>query len=206
MCFTITTLAMLIQSTALFLLDLDECSASTPVCDVNANCQNNVGSYICSCKTGFAGDGKTCNGKMVECNKLVKAAKYEIQKLSTCRATLFRCKFSSMFPVFHLSCNKNIFCGLTKVVAKSLSRARVYFEQQILVLLLVFHQTHNLSCNKFARALANQPISAPHFFKLIAQGEKREKWTKTCNKTMLRDKLRVFGFRVSPLLERCCTV
>ena len=33
----------------------------------------------------------------------VKAAKYEIQKPSTCRATLFRCKFWSMFPVFHLA-------------------------------------------------------------------------------------------------------
>ena len=30
----------------------------------------------------------------------IKAAKYEIQKPSTCRATLFRCKFWSMFPVF----------------------------------------------------------------------------------------------------------
>ena len=30
----------------------------------------------------------------------VKAAKHEIQKPSTCRATLFRCKFWSMFPVF----------------------------------------------------------------------------------------------------------
>ena len=33
----------------------------------------------------------------------IKAAKYEIQKSSTCRATLFRCKFSSMFPVFYLA-------------------------------------------------------------------------------------------------------
>ena len=33
----------------------------------------------------------------------LKAAKYEIQKPSTCRATLFRCKFLSMFPVFHLA-------------------------------------------------------------------------------------------------------
>ena len=31
-----------------------------------------------------------------------KAAKYEIQT-STCHATLFRCKFSSIFPVFHLA-------------------------------------------------------------------------------------------------------
>ena len=99
----------------------------------------------------------------------VKAAKYEIQKPSTCRATLFRCKFSSMFPVFHLTCNlvprafpqarekalgtrlpyminltrnKNTCCGLKKVVAKS--RARVYFEQQILALLLVFSSNSKL--------------------------------------------------------------
>ena len=111
--------------------------------------------------------------------------------------------------VIHLSRNKNICCGLKKVIAKS--RARVYFEQQVLALLLVFHQTHNLSRNKFARALANQPISAPHFFnpqqmfllrvKLIKQGEKHETSTKTCNETMLRDKLRVFVPRISPPLR-----
>ena len=108
--------------------------------------------------------------------------------------------------VINLSRSKNICCGLKKVVAKS--RARVYFEQQILALLLVFHQIHNLLRNKFARALANQPISAPHFFnlqqmsllrvKLITQGEKRETSTKTCNETMLRDKLKVFVSRISP--------
>ena len=108
--------------------------------------------------------------------------------------------------VINLLRNNNICCGLKKVVAKS--RVRVYFEQQILALLLVFHQTHNLSRNKCARALGNQPISAPYFFnpqqmlllrvKLIAQGEKRETSTKTCNETMWRDKLRVFVSRVSP--------
>ena len=118
-----------------------------------------------------------------------------------------------MFPVFHLArstcrATKKSCCGLKKVVAKS--RARVYFEQQILALLLVFHQTLNLSRNKFARALVNQPISAPHFFnpqqmfllrvKLITQCEKRKTSNKTCNETMLRDKLRVFVSRISPPL------
>jgi len=84
--------------------------------------------------------------------------------------------------VINLSRNKNICRGLKKVIAKS--RKRVNFVQQILALLLVFHQTHNLACNNFARALANQPIRALHFFnlqqmfllriKLIMQGEKRE--------------------------------
>jgi len=90
---------------------------------------------------------------------------------------------------------------LKKVVAKS--RVRVYFVQQILALLLVFHQTHNLARNKFARVLANQPIRAlQQMFllriKLIMQGEKRDTSTKTCNETMLRDKLRVFVSRTSP--------
>ena len=104
-------------------------------------------------------------------------------------------------------------CGLKKVVAKS--RARVYFEKHIWALLLVFHQTYNLSRNKFARALTNQPISAPHFFnpqqmfllrfKLITPSEKRETSTKTCNETMLRDKLRVFASRISPPLRQMAT-
>ena len=91
-------------------------------------------------------------------------------------------------------------------VAKS--RARVYFERQILALLLFFHQTHNLSRNKFGHALANQPSSAPHFVnpqqtfllrvKLITQGEKRQTSTKTCNETMFCDKLRVLVSRISP--------
>jgi len=60
--------------------------------------------------------------------------------------------------LINLSRDKNICCGLKKAVAKI--RERVSFEQQILGLLLVFHQTHNFSRNKFASALANQPLSA----------------------------------------------
>ena len=47
-----------------FCPDIDECSASqAPVCDINANCSNTRGSYYCTCKAGFTGDGKTCEGK-----------------------------------------------------------------------------------------------------------------------------------------------
>ncbi|CAH3186145.1 unnamed protein product [Porites evermanni] len=42
--------------------DEDECLKTPPVCDVNANCKNTLGSYLCSCKEGFTGDGNTCQG------------------------------------------------------------------------------------------------------------------------------------------------
>ena len=46
-----------------FFSDVDECTASSLVCDVNANCNNTQGSYHCSCKPGFTGDGITCQGE-----------------------------------------------------------------------------------------------------------------------------------------------
>ncbi|XP_078345652.1 uncharacterized protein LOC144631135 [Oculina patagonica] len=42
--------------------DVDECSSSTPVCDVTATCENTIGSYRCLCpKAGFAEDGNGCS-------------------------------------------------------------------------------------------------------------------------------------------------
>lgn len=42
--------------------DIDECTTNFHSCDVNAICQNTVGSYSCICKAGYIGDGKKCNG------------------------------------------------------------------------------------------------------------------------------------------------
>ena len=47
----------------LFFLDIDECNSSSPVCDINATCSNTRGSYYCTCKVGYTGDGKTCQGR-----------------------------------------------------------------------------------------------------------------------------------------------
>ena len=43
--------------------DLDEGTSSPPVCDLNAVFTNTRGSYVCTCKAGFSGDGKTCSRK-----------------------------------------------------------------------------------------------------------------------------------------------
>ena len=44
--------------------DIDECSADSSPCDENADCTNTDGSYSCTCKQGFDGDGTTCKGTL----------------------------------------------------------------------------------------------------------------------------------------------
>ena len=42
--------------------DLDECATGTHDCDVNAECNKTLGSYNCTCKDGFHGNGTNCTG------------------------------------------------------------------------------------------------------------------------------------------------
>ena len=47
----------------IFSPDIDECSANSRMCDLNAKCINTRGSYSCLCDAGFTGDGKNCVGR-----------------------------------------------------------------------------------------------------------------------------------------------
>ena len=47
--------------TILLIADIDECKNNPNSIDVNADCHNTDGSYICICKTGYTGNGKTCS-------------------------------------------------------------------------------------------------------------------------------------------------
>ena len=47
----------------ILLLDVDECKAAIKPCHADATCTNSVGSYTCTCNSGYLGDGKTCTGK-----------------------------------------------------------------------------------------------------------------------------------------------
>ena len=44
--------------------DIDECSSANE-CHQNATCNNTKGSYNCTCKDGFEGDGKNCTGEIL---------------------------------------------------------------------------------------------------------------------------------------------
>ena len=46
-----------------FFLDVDDCTEMIDNCDVNAHCNNTVGSFSCTCNSGFTGNGTTCAGK-----------------------------------------------------------------------------------------------------------------------------------------------
>ena len=59
----ITDLARQTFHSNLFIaLDTDECTDGTHSCDANAVCNNTRGSYNCTCKDGFYGDGINCTG------------------------------------------------------------------------------------------------------------------------------------------------
>ena len=42
------------------LTDIDECMEYSP-CDVNATCNNTIGSFNCECNIGYSGDGMNCS-------------------------------------------------------------------------------------------------------------------------------------------------
>ena len=45
--------------------DLDECDFDFDNCGENANCINTPGSFFCICKSGYIGNGTTCEGKFI---------------------------------------------------------------------------------------------------------------------------------------------
>ena len=48
------------------IVDIDECSIpETNECQFNALCTNNEGSYTCSCRGGYQGDGRRCTGEYI---------------------------------------------------------------------------------------------------------------------------------------------
>jgi len=46
------------------LIDIDECLTNNGGCDMNAICENTIGSRNCTCSDGFSGNGINCLGRI----------------------------------------------------------------------------------------------------------------------------------------------
>ena len=47
------------------IIDIDECAEMSNNCDDSlATCTNTAGSFMCTCITGYTGDGVTCAGRV----------------------------------------------------------------------------------------------------------------------------------------------
>ena len=53
------------------MVDINECQNEVPVCDENADCFNTEGSYECTCRPGYSGSGRVCEGNNEELDPLI---------------------------------------------------------------------------------------------------------------------------------------
>ena len=52
----------LVDYFALNFSDIDECADGIDNCHHNAKCENNDGSFTCTCNSGYTGNGTYCKG------------------------------------------------------------------------------------------------------------------------------------------------
>ena len=69
--------AVYFPTSALSLLEFDECATGKDLCDRNAVCINNHASYMCRCNPGYTGNGETCRGKLLKANDIKLSSNYQ---------------------------------------------------------------------------------------------------------------------------------
>nr|XP_058962319.1 uromodulin-like [Pocillopora verrucosa] len=77
--------------------DTDECKTTPQKCHVNAACNNTHGSYVCTCKPGYVGDGRDC-ADIDECNETYAVKRNKCHLNASCINTQ---------GSYNCSCNPN---------------------------------------------------------------------------------------------------
>ena len=72
----------------ILLTDIDECSLGTDRC--RHSCTNTIGSYTCSCNTGYAlnSDGYTCDGEIMKKDDIVPIMCVHASCFSPCQTSM----------------------------------------------------------------------------------------------------------------------
>ena len=80
--------------------EIDECFSGTHSCDANAECINTAGSYNCTCRPGYHGNGSSCEGGYLSKDKRVCVRSSGFLKKNLCRFLHFTF-FNVMFSLQH---------------------------------------------------------------------------------------------------------
>ena len=44
---------------------MDECATNIDNCDINADCTNTEGNFMCKCRDSYFGDGESCDRELL---------------------------------------------------------------------------------------------------------------------------------------------
>ena len=69
--------------------DIDEWARNLS-CHVNANCTNTIGSHVCTCHTGYTGDGQTCSSDFDNFPSMSRKALYDGREATSIAALSIR--------------------------------------------------------------------------------------------------------------------
>ena len=70
-------------------LDINECAYG--LCNSNADCTNTIGSFLCTCKRGYTGNGLSCTSMSEQYLKVITVS-HSLDEYNTCISDLSRIK------------------------------------------------------------------------------------------------------------------
>ena len=85
--------------------DIDECDLGTDNCSSNATCTDTDGSYDCTCRDGYSGDGFNCSGEWrVTLTTMEKGERERINQSFIC-ADIDECAMSDDLCDMNATCS-----------------------------------------------------------------------------------------------------